>query len=58
MLDGTFVGTTDSSGNLGLSTTYPREQHAYQVSASGYQDASGTWIIGSNSGGYFTVSIA
>lgn len=56
-LDGSFAGSTDSNGGLGLSTTYPPADHSYRVSASGYQDESGTWTIGSNSGGYFTVRL-
>lgn len=56
-LDGVFQGTTDASGTVGVSTTYPPAEHSYQVTAIGYQDMSGTWTIGSNSGGYFTVQL-
>lgn len=56
-LDGNFQGTTDSNGNVGVSTIYPPANHPYRVSASGYQDMTGTWTIGSNSGGYVTVRL-
>lgn len=57
LLDGNFQGTTDSNGKVAVSTTYPPAEHFYQVSASGYQTASGSWTIGSNSGGYVVVRL-
>jgi len=56
-LDSNFQGTTGSDGRVGVSTTYPPANHGWSVSASGYQDASGTVSIGSNSGGSFTVHL-
>lgn len=56
-LDGSFAGSTDSNGNAGVSTTYPPANHAYRVSANGYQSMSGTWTIGASSGGSLTVRL-
>jgi len=56
-LDGSLQGSTGSDGRVGVSTTYPPANHGWSVSASGYQDASGSVSIGSNSGGSFTVHL-
>lgn len=57
ILDGHFDGSTNFNGNLGVSTTYPPADHSYSVSANGYQTETGTWTIGSDSGGYITVRL-
>jgi hypothetical protein len=57
LLDGSYVGTTDYNGNVQVTTSYPPADHNYYVSANGYQSTSGDVTIGSNSGGYFTISL-
>jgi hypothetical protein len=56
-IDGNYEGSTDSNGNLQVSTIFPPRDHFYSVTADDYQTMSGTLPIGPNSGGWFTVTL-
>jgi len=55
--DGSYVGVTGSDGRLRVDTVYPPASHSYRVTASGYNERSGSMSIGASSGGGFTVRL-
>lgn len=56
-LDEKYVQSSNTDGKLALTFTHPPETHSYRITANGYQDASGSWTIGTNSGGSVTVRL-
>lgn len=55
--DGSYVGLTGSDGRLRIDTVYPPASHGYRVTASGYNEKSGSITIGASSGGGVTVRL-